>query len=168
MIATTSSAEKAQKLKKLGADHVINYKTDTNWGETARKLTPEGAGVDHIIEVGGPGTLAQSFKAIKYEGVISVIGFLGGGKGDQPTILDTLSNICTVRGVYVGSKELMKDMVRAIEANNIHPVLDEKVFTLDQARKAYEYMVSSPFIYRLRFVLTVYAVGPKPHWQVDH
>lgn len=144
MIATTSSAAKAEKLKKLGADHVINYKEDPNWGVTARKLTPDGAGVDHIIEVGGHGTLAQSFKAVKFEGVISVIGFLGGGQGqDQPTILDTLSNICTVRGVYVGSKELMRDMIRAIEANDIHPVVDEKVFTLDQAREAYDYMVSA-------------------------
>ncbi|KAJ5300872.1 Elongation factor G [Penicillium atrosanguineum] len=141
VIASTSSAAKAEKLKELGADHIINYRQDTNWGETARKLTPEGEGVDHILEVGGPGTLAQSFKAIKYEGLISVIGFIGDGTGqDQPTILDALSNICTVRGVYVGSKELMQDMIRAIEANDIHPVVDEKVFTLDQTRKAYEHM----------------------------
>ncbi|KAJ6140549.1 Polyketide synthase enoylreductase [Penicillium chermesinum] len=140
VIATTSSESKAAKLKKLGADHVINYKTDPNWGETARSLTPDKAGVDHIIEVGGPGTLQQSFKAIKFEGVISIIGFLGGtDASSQPGILDTLSNICTVRGVYVGSKALMRDMIRAIEANDIHPVVDEKVFTLDQTRQAYEY-----------------------------
>lgn len=152
MIATTSSASKAGKLKKLGADHIINYKEDSNWGETARKLTPDGAGVDHIVEVGGPGTLTQSFKAIKYEGVISVIGFIGGMKGqDQPTVLDTLSNICTVRGVYVGSKQLMRDMIRAIEANDIHPVVDEKVFTLEQTREAYEHMVSTSFIFYLLF-----------------
>ncbi|CEJ56881.1 Putative Zinc-binding oxidoreductase [Penicillium brasilianum] len=141
VIATTSSAKKAERLKKLGADHIINYKTDPNWGETARKLTPGEAGVDHIIEVGGTGTLEQSFKCIKFEGVISVIGFLGGvdPKG-QPSILDTLSSICTVRGVYVGSKAMMRDMVRAIEANDIHPVVDEKVFSLDQTRDAYDYM----------------------------
>ncbi|KAJ5580648.1 hypothetical protein VI817_009680 [Penicillium citrinum] len=141
VIATTSSDQKAATLKQLGADHIINYKTDPNWGETARKLTPEAAGVDHIIEVGGSGTLKQSFKAIKFEGVISIIGFLGGvDPSQQPSILDTLSNICTVRGVYVGSKELMRDMIRAIEANNIHPVVDEKVFTLAETRDAYEYM----------------------------
>ncbi|KAJ5175228.1 uncharacterized protein N7482_001105 [Penicillium canariense] len=141
VIATTSSDQKAEKLKKLGADHVINYKTDTNWGETARKLTPDGAGVDYAIEVGGPGTLRQTFKCIKFEGIISVIGFLGGVQPQgEPTILDTLSSICTVRGVYVGSKALMRDMIRAIEANDIHPVVDEKVFTLEQAREAYEYM----------------------------
>lgn len=109
-------------------------------------MTPDGAGVDHVIEVGGSGTLKQSFKAIKFEGVISVIGFVGGtSPEDQPSILDTLSNICTVRGVYVGSKQLMRDMIRAIEANDIHPVVDEKVFTLAEARKAYEYMVSQCF-----------------------
>ncbi|KAJ5543274.1 Polyketide synthase enoylreductase [Penicillium sp. DV-2018c] len=141
VIATTSSEEKAKKLKKLGADHVINYKTDPNWGETARTLTPEQAGVDHIIEVGGSGTLQQSFKCVKLEGVISVIGFLGGvDPKTQPTVLEALNHICTVRGVYVGSKELMKDMVRAIEANDIHPVVDDQVFTLDQAREAYTHM----------------------------
>ncbi|KAJ5675581.1 hypothetical protein N7462_008478 [Penicillium macrosclerotiorum] len=141
VIATTSSDQKADKLRKLGADHIINYRTDLNWGETARKLTPDGCGVDYVIEVGGPGTLTQSFKCIKFEGVISVIGFLGGVKPQgEPAILDTLNNICTVRGVYVGSKALMRDMIRAIEANDIHPVVDEKVFTLDQAREAYEYM----------------------------
>jgi NADPH:quinone reductase-like Zn-dependent oxidoreductase len=144
VIATTSSASKAEKLKQLGADHIINYKEDENWGETAKKLTADGAGVDHIIEVGGSGTLKQSFKAIKYEGVISVIGFLGGvDPKTQPSVVDTLGHICTVRGVYVGSKELMRDMIRAIEANDIHPVVDEKVFGLDEAREAYDYMVSN-------------------------
>ncbi|KAE8152643.1 hypothetical protein BDV25DRAFT_150793 [Aspergillus avenaceus] len=141
VIATTSSSEKADKLKQLGADHTINYKSDPNWGETARKLTPNEAGVDYIIEVGGSGTLNQSFKCIKLEGIISIIGFLGGvDPKTQPSILDTLSNICTVRGVYVGSKELLNNMVRAIEANDIHPVVDAKVFTLDKAKEAYEYM----------------------------
>jgi len=141
VIATTSSAQKAEKLKQLGADHIINYREDENWGETAKKLTPDGDGVDHVIEVGGAGTLTQSFKAIKYEGLISVIGFLGGADPKtQPSVVDTLNHICTVRGVYVGSKELMRDMIRAIEANDIHPVVDEKVFGLDEVREAYEYM----------------------------
>jgi NADPH:quinone reductase-like Zn-dependent oxidoreductase len=64
VIATTSSDEKAKRLEKLGADIVINYKTDPNWGETAKRLSPGKVGVDHIIEVGGPGTLAQSLKGI--------------------------------------------------------------------------------------------------------
>lgn len=140
VITTTSSPVKAEKLKQLGADHVINYKTDPNWGETARKLTG-GIGVDHIIEVGGPGTLQQSFKCIKLEGVISVIGFLAQSDSKaQPTVMDTLSSLCTVRGIYVGSKAMMQDMIRAVEANNIHPVVDQKIFSLEQTRDAYEYM----------------------------
>ncbi|KAF9247638.1 hypothetical protein CBS147339_9307 [Penicillium roqueforti] len=141
VIATTSSPQKAERLKKLGADHVINYKTEPNWGDAARKLTPDGAGVDQIVEVGGSGTLHESFKCIKYDGVISVIGFLSGvDPKKQPVVLEALTHICTVRGVYVGSKALMRDMVRAIEANDIHPLMDDKVFTLDQTREAYDHM----------------------------
>ncbi|KAL1994506.1 hypothetical protein VTN49DRAFT_1976 [Thermomyces lanuginosus] len=143
VIATTSSAEKAETLKKLGADHVLNYKEDPNWGETARKLTPNGEGVDHILEVGGPTSMGQSLKAIKFEGVISIIGFIGGAKPSpdaNPQILDALKHICTLRGVYVGSRSQMEDMVRAVEANNIKPVLDKEVFPLEKTREAYEYM----------------------------
>ncbi|RYP57343.1 hypothetical protein DL769_009550 [Monosporascus sp. CRB-8-3] len=141
VIATTSSDEKAQTLKRLGAHHVINYKEDANWGETAKKLTPGGAGVDHVVEVGGAGTLEQSLKAVKFEGVISVIGFLGGAKA-TPSIIECLNNLCTARGVYVGSRALMEDMVRAIEANDIRPVVDERVFDFEKAREAYEYQWS--------------------------
>lgn len=140
VIATTSSAEKAATLKKLGADEVINYKENPNWGETAKGLTPGKEGVHHVVEVGGPTTMAQSLKAIKIDGIISIIGFLGGHSKDQPTFLDCLSNICTVRGVYVGSRLQMEDMNRAIEANDIHPVIDKKVFSLEQAKEAYQYM----------------------------
>ncbi|GAW13562.1 hypothetical protein ANO14919_029490 [Xylariales sp. No.14919] len=137
VIATTSSKDKEEIVKKLGADHVINYREDENWGETARKLTG-GVGVDFVIEVGGAGTLEQSLKAIKYEGQIAIIGFLGGAKV-QASIIECLTHICTARGVYVGSRQQMEDMVAAIEVNDIHPVLDSKVFTLDQAKEAYEY-----------------------------
>lgn len=139
VIATSSSAEKLETLKKLGADHVINYKEDTNWGTTAKKLTPGGAGVDHILEVGGAATLEQSVQAIKFEGIISIIGFLGGVKATT-SALDALSHICTFRGVYVGSRQQLEAMVAAVEANNIHPVLDKKVFNLDEAKEAYQYM----------------------------
>ncbi|KAK9366598.1 zinc-type alcohol dehydrogenase [Lipomyces kononenkoae] len=140
VIATTSSDAKAERLKRLGADHVINYKTTPNWGEVARQFTPGQLGVDYIVEVGGPGTLEQSLKCIKMEGIISIIGFLGTSDKPQPRLMDALSNLCTVRGVYVGSRAMLKDMVRAIEANDIHPVVDEKVFGFDKTREAYEYM----------------------------
>lgn len=139
VIATTSSAAKAETLKKLGADHVINYKDTPNWGEEAKKLSG-GAGVQHVIEVGGPSTMAQSLKAIAIDGVISIIGFIGGMSKDQPTFLDCLTNMCTVRGILVGSRLQMEDMCAAIEANDLHPVVDEKVFKLEELKEAYEYM----------------------------
>lgn len=95
VIATTSSAEKTERLKQLGADHVINYKEVENWGEEAKKLTG-GQGVAHILEVGGPKTMVQSLKAIGIDGIISIIGFLGGMKGeDAPSFLDCLMNVCS-------------------------------------------------------------------------
>jgi D-arabinose 1-dehydrogenase-like Zn-dependent alcohol dehydrogenase len=126
--------------------------------------------VDHVIEVGGRGTIEQSLKCVKLEGLISLVGFLGGvDPKNQPTILETLGHICTVRGVYVGSKALMIDMIRAIEANDIHPVVDEKVFTLDKAREAYEYMVSCYRFVRSGYLLTECdTVRPKALRQVGY
>ncbi|KAL8420609.1 hypothetical protein RB594_003413 [Gaeumannomyces avenae] len=141
VIATTSSADKAEVVRRLGADHVINYKEDRGWGETARGLTRDGAGVDYVVEVGGLGTFEQSLKAIKFEGIITVIGFLSGAHGEKfPPAIESLVRVCTIRGLLVGSRAMMEDMVAAIEANDIHPVLDKKVFTLEQAREAYDYM----------------------------
>ena len=138
VIATTSSSDKAEKLKQLGADHIINYKDDENWGETAKKHTG-GTGVNHVIEVGGPATMKQSLNAIAIDGVISIIGFLGGGKVDNPPgFLDCLMHIATVRGVLVGSRQQFEEMNRAIEANNIKPVIDEKVFKLEETNDAYQ------------------------------
>jgi len=140
VIATTSSAKKAELLKKLGADHIINYKETPNWGEEARKLTPNGEGVDHVVEVGGAATMPQSLKAIKMYGVITIIGFVGGESEDQPSFLDCLTNVCTVRGIVVGSRVQMEEMNRAIEANKIKPAIDEKVFKLEELKEAYQYM----------------------------
>jgi D-arabinose 1-dehydrogenase-like Zn-dependent alcohol dehydrogenase len=86
--------------------------------------------------------MTQSLHAIKMEGVISVIGLLTGAS-PKDNIMETLSRLCTIRGVYVGSREQMEEMVRVIEEHDIHPVVDEKVFTLETARQAYEYMVSA-------------------------
>lgn len=140
VIATTSSDDKAKKLKDLGADYVINYKTTENWGEVAKGLTPGKVGVDHILEVGGPGTMKQSLNAIKMEGVIAIIGFLGGAAAeDQPSMLDALNYVATIRGLLVGSRQQFVDMNRAIDANNIHPVVDKKVFEFEQVPEAMQY-----------------------------
>ncbi|KAL2268068.1 hypothetical protein VTJ83DRAFT_2914 [Remersonia thermophila] len=139
VIATTSSPAKAEVLRKLGADHVINYKTDPKWGETARALTPDGEGVHHVIEVGGEGTLTQSLAAVRMEGVISIIGLLTGAN-PKDSFMETLARVCTVRGVYVGSREQLEEMVAFMEEHEIRPVVDERVFTLEETKEAYEYM----------------------------
>lgn len=140
VIATTSSNAKAGALKALGVHHVINYRENPNWGETAKNLTHANEGVDFVVEVGGVTTIKQSLEAIKIDGVISMVGFVGGNSSDQPSFLDILSNICTVRGVYVGSRSQFEDMNRAIDANSIKPVVDETVFPLENLKAAYQYM----------------------------
>ena len=144
VISTTSSEAKAQVLRSLGTDHIINYREDPNWGESARALTPSGNGVSHIVEIGGPNTLSQSLKAIKIDGVISIIGFLGGvgGKG-APSFLDVLAKVCTVRGVLAGSRQQMEDMNLAIEINKLEPFVDEKVWKFEEIKDAMTHMVSS-------------------------
>lgn len=139
VIALSSSQEKLDFLKKHGANHVVNYKSDKNWGETVKNLTPEQRGVDHIVEVGGLSNLKQSFQAIKPEGVISIVGYIGGPEGtDAPTLVDTLKVPCIVRGIQIGSRAQFQAMNRSIEANDIHPVLD-KVFPFEQLKEAYQY-----------------------------
>ncbi|WVW84346.1 hypothetical protein I302_106380 [Kwoniella bestiolae CBS 10118] len=140
VVSTTSSSAKAEQLKSLGADHVINYKDDSDWGKTAKGLTPDGAGFQHVIEIGGPGTLQQSLNAIGFQGVISVIGFVAGSDEKMPSILDCLSYQCIARGIFVGSREQCEDMVKAIDSNGIKPVVDDEVFEFNDLPKAYEYM----------------------------
>lgn len=140
VVATTSSDEKAATLKKLGASHVINYRMTSNWGEIARGLTPQGLGFDQILEIGGAASISQSLKAIKLEGVITIIGFLTTADSDkQPSLMDALSHICTVRGIFVGSKQQSVEMNRAIDSAKIVPVVDAKVFAFGDAKAAYEY-----------------------------
>jgi NADPH:quinone reductase-like Zn-dependent oxidoreductase len=131
-------------LKQLGADHVINYNEDPEWGLTARALTPNGDGFDNIIEVGGTDTLSQSVNAIKFEGVISVIGVLSGAAQGNSKIIDALIKICTFRGLHVGSRVQMEEMMAAIEVNKIQPVLDEKIYSFEELREGLEHLVRLP------------------------
>ncbi|KJZ74951.1 hypothetical protein HIM_05682 [Hirsutella minnesotensis 3608] len=143
VIATTGSEDKMDQLRQLGADHVINYKQNPQWGAEAKKLTG-GVGVDYVIEVAGPQSMAQSLAAIKVSGVITIIGFVGGFTNEQPGFLDCLRNLCTARGILVGSRAQMEDMCRAIDANpdKLRPVVDKKTFKLEEAREAYDYQWS--------------------------
>jgi NADPH:quinone reductase-like Zn-dependent oxidoreductase len=111
-----------------------------NWGETAKRLTYRNEGVDFVVEVGGVKTMPQSLAATKIDGVISIVGFRGGHSPEQPSFMEVLNRIVTVRGVYVGSRLQFEDMNRAIEVNGIKPIVDEKVYSLEQLKEAYQYM----------------------------
>ncbi|RKL44974.1 hypothetical protein BFJ72_g3624 [Fusarium proliferatum] len=139
VVATTSCAAKAQKLKELGADHVINYKEIPNWGEEAKRLT--GGGVDHVLEVGGAHTITESLKAVSLGGVVTIIGWIAGPGETGPSFPQILSSMAVVRGIVVGSRDQFEAMARAIEASDFKPVLDQHVFKLDKLKDAYQYLV---------------------------
>ncbi len=133
VIATSSSDAKLQRLKALGADHVINYREDAEWGKTARKLNG-GRGVDLVVEVGGAGTIKQSIRASRLGGTIAVIGVVAGPSLDFPLPLITM-NMLHVIGVALGNRRQFSDMLRAIGHHGIKPVVD-KVFPLAQLPEA--------------------------------
>jgi NADPH:quinone reductase-like Zn-dependent oxidoreductase len=139
VIATSSSDEKLARLKALGADHLVNYKSDPKWGRSAAALAG-GQGVDAIVEVGGPGTLSQSIQASRIGGHISLIGVLTGFAGEVPTALAMSKNV-TIKGVTVGSCQDQLEMIAAIDANGIKPVIDS-TFALDEIAAAFRHQVS--------------------------
>ncbi len=140
VIATSSSAEKLAKLKSLGADHVINYRENADWGAIARDFTG-GRGVDHVIEIGGPGTLEQSLAAARIGGHVSLIGILTGLTGEFPVVTALIKQI-QLKAVLVGSRRQQRDMIRAIDANDMKPVIDRN-FRLEEIVAAFKYQESN-------------------------
>ncbi len=123
VFATSSSDEKLERLKALGADHLINYKETEAWGAAVMALTG-GQGVDHVVEIGGAGTLDQSMVAARIGGHISLIGILAGYAGPVSTVM-LMAKQLRVEGITVGTRKQQLDMIRAIEATGIKPVLDK-------------------------------------------
>lgn len=140
VIATSSSEEKLEKLKALGADHLINYKTTPDWGTLAREITG-GRGVDHVVEVGGPATLEQSMLAARVGGHVSVIGILTGLAGNFSLVTALIKQL-RLQGVLVGNRTQQQAMIQAIDANGMHPVVD-KVFALEEMVQAFQYQESN-------------------------
>jgi NADPH:quinone reductase-like Zn-dependent oxidoreductase len=138
VIATSSSAAKAERLKEMGAEAVIDYRATPDWDQEAMKLTG-GRGADVIVEVGGAGTLPRSFTAARLGGRIAVIGLLTGMAQIDP--MPILRRNLRVQGLYVGSKQMFESMNRAIEAGSLKPVID-KVFPFAQAKEAYRHLKS--------------------------
>ncbi len=134
VILTSSSDDKLARATEMGADFTVNYRSQPEWGRAVRDWTG-GRGVDHVVEVGGPGTLAQSIEAVRVGGHISLIGVLTGASGEVPTAA-LMGRQARLQGLIVGSRREQQDFVRAIEATGIKPVIDRR-FPLDQLADAF-------------------------------
>ena len=138
VIVTSSSDEKLARAKALGAAHGVNYKATPEWDKAVVELT--GGGVDHVVEVGGPGTLARSLRAIRVGGKITLIGVLSGAAEINPMLI--FSRRANVQGISVGSTQMFEAMNRAIAASGLKPIID-KVFAFGEAPAAYRHLQSA-------------------------
>lgn len=136
IIVTSSSDEKLARVGELGAAHGINYAEIPDWDKAALTVT-SGRGVDHLMELGGAGTMAKSMKAVRPGGNIYTIGVLA-GKGEINFIPLFMRNI-RLQGVFVGSRTMAEDMCRAMAGHETHPVID-RVFAFEELREALTYM----------------------------
>lgn len=134
VIATSSSDAKLERLAELGADELINYRQVESWGDKVLEITG-GSGANVIVEVGGSGTLPQSIRAIAFGGHISMIGVLTGIQGEVPTA-ELFQKNAVISGITVGSRANQEDMIKAINANGIEPVIDSS-FGLEDLAEAF-------------------------------
>jgi NADPH:quinone reductase-like Zn-dependent oxidoreductase len=140
VIATSSSDEKLKRLKKMGAAHVINYKSNPDWDREVVKFT-RGRGVDHVIEVGGSGTLEKSAVSVKVGGHISLIGVLANPNAQSNHAVHLLMKAVKMQGIFVGSVEMYERMNAALTVHKTKPVID-KVFDAHDVVEALRYMQS--------------------------
>jgi len=143
VLAITSSDEKAEHLRRMGADAVHNYKANPAWDQWALEQTG-GIGVDKVIEIGGPDTLNRSIKATRFGGHISLIGVLTGVSGDVQTV-GILRKSIRLDGIYVGSKAMFADLLKAMHQAQLRPVIDS-TFDLAQSAEAFTRLASGSHI----------------------
>ena len=134
---TSSSDEKLERAKALGAAHLVNYKQHENWAQAAVEASGR-TGFDKVVEVGGFGTLPLSMQAVGYAGEIAMIGVMTRGGDNTPHVL--MFKGASLRGIMVGSKAMALDLNSAIEASDIHPVID-RVFPFEDAAAAFGYQM---------------------------
>ncbi len=137
VVSTTSNEAKVVKLRALGAEAVLRYDQEPRWGREVRKLT---GGVDHVVEVGGAGTLAQSLDAVRPGGTVSLIGVLAGVR-EPLNVLPVLMKAVRVQGILVGHRQGFEALCRAFAASELHPVVD-RVFPFDRVPEAFDYLAS--------------------------
>ena len=136
VFATSSSDAKLARLTEMGAAGVVNYRKDEDWGETVADMTG-GRGVDLVVEVGGPATLAQSIEAVRIGGHMALIGVLTGISGEIPTAA-LMRKQQTLKGLIVGSRTMQQEMVRGLETTGLRPVID-RTFPLDGIADAFRH-----------------------------
>lgn len=139
VIVISSSDEKLEKARQLGADECINYRNTPEWGKVAREMAG-GDGLDHILELGGQQTLGQSLRAIRPAGTISLIGVLSGNRMDIP-LGPIVTRQIRMQGITVGSRDGFEAMVKAMAQHRIRPVVDS-VFAFDDLHPALSYLKS--------------------------
>ncbi|KAF6750376.1 alcohol dehydrogenase superfamily protein [Ephemerocybe angulata] len=146
VIATSSSDEKLKIADKLGAKHLINYRNTPDWEEEVLKITKD-VGVDHVVEVGGRGTMYKSIKSVRIGGGVYVIGILSKGDFPQDIFSLILLRAAEVRGILIGSVAQFRDMVKLIEANpeKTTPVID-KVFKFEDGAAAFAHLESQKHV----------------------
>jgi NADPH:quinone reductase-like Zn-dependent oxidoreductase len=137
VIVTSSSNEKLERARSLGAWETINYREEREWGKQARRLT-DGLGVNVVVEVGGAETLAQALAAVAFGGQISLIGNLTGGSLDL-NIVPLFMRQIRLQGILVGHRDGLETMNREISAHGMRPVID-RVFSFEECREALEHM----------------------------
>jgi len=140
VIITSSSDAKLEKARALGADETINYRVHPEWEKQVQELT-HGEGADHVVELGGAGTLPHSYRSVAVGGEIDLIGVLtppDGNLSPFPLMIKSAS----LRGIFVGPKPLYVGLLKAVAQNEIKPVIDT-VFDFNEAPRAYEYLLSA-------------------------
>jgi NADPH:quinone reductase-like Zn-dependent oxidoreductase len=139
VIATSSQDEKLERVRQMRADGLINYREVPDWGKRAKELTG-GTGVDHVVEVGGAGTLQQSLQAVRFGGTVSLIGNLSGTK-TEILLTHIFMQKIRVNGILVGHRESFEAMNRAIALHGMRPVID-RVFSLEETPAAFRHMAA--------------------------
>ena len=140
VIVTSSSDDKLARAKALGADHTINYRRTEKWGAAVLNVT-DGRGADHVIELGGAGTLPQSIEACRLGGHIALIGTVAGRAGEIPTGL-FMRRQQRLQGLIVSSRKHQQDFCRALDVLPFKPVID-RTFALAETAEAFRYEISA-------------------------
>jgi len=118
---------------------VVNYNTMPDWGEKAKALTPEGRGINHVVDIAGQTTMAQSLKAVREYGLVTLAGLAGEFTANNTVdIMGAMFHLCAIRGILLGTHRMLRDMVRFVEERNVQIAVDDVEFKLEDAKSAYE------------------------------